>query len=66
MTPSPMPSPLAVASSFAALISSRLSASLPRHAAIISDAYFSGAMPVAFVIASASAISDEAVPNSPA
>ena len=61
-----MPSPLAVASSLAASNSSTAAASLPRHAAIISDAYFSGAMPVACVIASASAISAEAAPNSPA
>jgi hypothetical protein len=61
-----MPSPLAVPSSLAASISSSASASLPRHAAIVSDAYFSGAMPVACVIASASAISDEAAPSSPA
>jgi hypothetical protein len=61
-----MPSPLAVASSLAASISSRPSASSPRHAARISDAYFSGAMPVAWVIASASSISAEAAPKSPA
>ena len=47
-----MPSPLAVASELPVLdrLASRL---LPRHAASISAAYFSGAMPVARVIASA-------------
>ena len=61
-----MPSPLASPSSLVAAISSSPSASLPRHAAIISDAYLNGAMPVAWVIASASAIKAEAAPNSPA
>jgi len=42
------------------------SASLRRHAASIRDAYFSGAMPVAWRIASASSISDDAAPNAPA
>ena len=58
-----MPSPLSVASSLPVSNSSSASASLPRHAASISDAYFSGAMPVACVIASASSISDEAAPK---
>ena len=61
-----MPSPLAVASRLPASNSSRASASLPRHAASISDANFSGAMPVASMIASASSISDDAAPNAPA
>jgi hypothetical protein len=39
---------------------------LPRHAASISDANFSGAMSVASTIASASSISDDAAPNAPA
>ena len=61
-----MPSPRAVASVLPASNSLRASASLPRHAASISDAYFSGAMPVACVIASVSAINDEAASKFPA
>ena len=61
-----MPSPLAVASDRRGSNSSRASASLPRHAASISDANLSGAMPVAWMIASLSSIRDEAAPNAPA
>jgi hypothetical protein len=61
-----LPSPLAVASRTRASIACSAGASSPRQAASVSEAYLTGAFPVASMIAPASSISAAAAANSPA